>query len=209
MIRRCLSERSHLKLLTAWLAGMTLALGRQVAWSGARQPVYAHGSDDHPATCTSPSQSSRDDTQVIFAESLEVLVMALEALHEEAKPLGFEVSWLKTKVQTAIHPLFKLPVVRLLNPENVDAVKSRLLFEVTEQDTSEGSSPNEDEEEDFYKALRSPGPTATEGTNSNRLSNKMGKEFVIWNSEKQMNKLLEQAMFPTLSRAAWVDVFVK
>ncbi|KAG0710028.1 hypothetical protein GWK47_023673 [Chionoecetes opilio] len=33
---------------------------------------------------------------------------------------------------TAIHPLFKLPVVRLLNPENVDAVKSRLLFEVTE-----------------------------------------------------------------------------
>ncbi|KAG0710715.1 hypothetical protein GWK47_022229 [Chionoecetes opilio] len=36
---------------------------------------------------------------VIFAESLEVLVMALEALHEEAKPLGFEVSWLKTKVQ--------------------------------------------------------------------------------------------------------------
>ncbi|KAG0720026.1 WD repeat-containing protein 81 [Chionoecetes opilio] len=36
---------------------------------------------------------------VIFAESLEVLVMALEALHKEAKPLGLEVSWLKTKVQ--------------------------------------------------------------------------------------------------------------
>ncbi|KAG0711750.1 Major facilitator superfamily domain-containing protein 1 [Chionoecetes opilio] len=32
-------------------------------------------------------------------ESLEVLVMALEALHEEAKSLGLEVSWLKTKVQ--------------------------------------------------------------------------------------------------------------
>ncbi|KAG0722252.1 hypothetical protein GWK47_044827 [Chionoecetes opilio] len=39
------------------------------------------------------------DGAVIFAESLEVLVMALEALHEEAKPLGLEVSWLKTKVQ--------------------------------------------------------------------------------------------------------------
>ncbi len=25
--------------------------------------------------------------------------MALEALHEEAKPLGLEVSWTKTKVQ--------------------------------------------------------------------------------------------------------------
>ncbi|KAG0710902.1 hypothetical protein GWK47_021822 [Chionoecetes opilio] len=40
-----------------------------------------------------------DSVHLIFAESLEVLVMALEALHEEAKPLGLEVSWLKTKVQ--------------------------------------------------------------------------------------------------------------
>ncbi|KAG0727703.1 hypothetical protein GWK47_034103 [Chionoecetes opilio] len=97
-----------------------------------------------------------DDAR-IFPESLEVLVMALEALHEEAKPLGLEVSWLKTKVQ----------------------------------------------------AMKSPGPTATEGTNSTRLSNKMGKELGSWCSKKQRNKLLEQAMFPALSRAAWVDVFVK
>ncbi|KAG0714238.1 hypothetical protein GWK47_001654 [Chionoecetes opilio] len=40
------------------------------------------------------------ERRLIFAESLEVLVMALEALQEEAKPLGLEVSWLKTKVQT-------------------------------------------------------------------------------------------------------------
>ncbi|KAG0719483.1 hypothetical protein GWK47_005362 [Chionoecetes opilio] len=79
------------------------------------------------------------DVAVIFAESLEVLVMALEALHEEAKPLGLEVSWLKTKVQ----------------------------------------------------ALTSPGPTPTEGTNSTRLSNKMGKELESYCSEKQRNKLLE------------------
>ena len=39
------------------------------------------------------------DDAVISAESLEVLVMALEALHEEAKPLGLQVSWPKTKVQ--------------------------------------------------------------------------------------------------------------
>ncbi|KAG0707249.1 hypothetical protein GWK47_002679 [Chionoecetes opilio] len=87
----------------------------------------------------------------------------------------------------AIHPLFKLPVVRLPNPEKVDAVKSKLLFE----------------------ALRSPGPKATEGTNSSRLSNKMGKELESWCSEKQRNKLLEQAIFPALFRATWVDVFVK
>ncbi|KAG0711516.1 hypothetical protein GWK47_020448 [Chionoecetes opilio] len=43
-----------------------------------------------------------------------------------------------------------------LNPEKVDAVISRLLFDVTEQadlDTSEGSSPDEDEEEDFFKDI--------------------------------------------------------
>ncbi len=40
------------------------------------------------------------DDAVLLAESLDVLVMALEALHEEAKPLGLEVSWTKTKVQT-------------------------------------------------------------------------------------------------------------
>ncbi|KAG0718171.1 hypothetical protein GWK47_007828 [Chionoecetes opilio] len=59
------------------------------------------------------------------------------------------------------------------------------------------------------QALTSPGPTATEGTNSTRLSNKMGKELESWCSEKQRNKLLEQAMFPAIYRAAWVDVFVK
>ncbi|KAG0721138.1 hypothetical protein GWK47_006515 [Chionoecetes opilio] len=58
-------------------------------------------------------------------------------------------------------------------------------------------------------ALMSPGPTATEGTISTRLSNKMGKELESCCSEKQRNKLLEQAMFPALSHAAWVDVFVK
>ncbi|KAG0710090.1 hypothetical protein GWK47_023525 [Chionoecetes opilio] len=56
-----------------------------------------------------------------------------------------------------IHPLFKLPVDLFLNPEKVDAViSSRLLFEVTEQavlDISEGSSPDEDEEDEFFKVL--------------------------------------------------------
>ena len=39
------------------------------------------------------------DDAVIFAESMEVLMMALEALHKEAKPLGLQVFWRKTKVQ--------------------------------------------------------------------------------------------------------------
>ncbi|KAG0719779.1 hypothetical protein GWK47_049797 [Chionoecetes opilio] len=58
-------------------------------------------------------------------------------------------------------------------------------------------------------ALRCPGPTATEGINSTRLANKIGKELESWCSDKQRNKLLEQAMLPALFRAAWIDVFVK
>ena len=36
---------------------------------------------------------------VIFAETTEVLAVALESLSEEADPLGLRVSWVKTKVQ--------------------------------------------------------------------------------------------------------------
>ena len=39
------------------------------------------------------------DDAVIFVESLEILVMALVALHEEAQSLELQVSWPKTKVQ--------------------------------------------------------------------------------------------------------------
>ena len=39
------------------------------------------------------------DDAIIFAESLEVLVMVLKALHEEMKPVGLKVFWPKTKVQ--------------------------------------------------------------------------------------------------------------
>ncbi|KAG0694548.1 hypothetical protein GWK47_027194 [Chionoecetes opilio] len=87
---------------------------------------------------------------------------------------------------TAIHPLFKLPVVILL--KGSAHPKSCLQMDLA--------------------ALTSPGPTATEGTNSTRLFNKMWKELKSWCSEKQRNKLLEQAMFPALSDAASVDVFV-
>ena len=37
------------------------------------------------------------DDAAIFAESLEVLVIGLEALHEEGNPLGLKVSWAKTR----------------------------------------------------------------------------------------------------------------
>ncbi|KAG0717552.1 hypothetical protein GWK47_054216 [Chionoecetes opilio] len=101
------------------------------------------------------------DVAVIFAESLEVLVMSLEALDEEAKPLGLEVSWLKTKVQ----------VFGGFDEPRTNSYRGHQLYPPLQQDG--------------------------------------GKEVESWCSEKQRNKLLEQAMFPALSDAAWLDVFVK
>ncbi|KAG0716866.1 Broad-complex core protein isoform 6 [Chionoecetes opilio] len=63
-----------------------------------------------------------DSVHLIFAELLEVLVMALEALHEEAKPLGLEVSWLKTKVQIVLclaSPYFRQVLSRELTVQSV------------------------------------------------------------------------------------------
>ena len=39
------------------------------------------------------------DDAVIFVETLDILLGALEVLNEESEPLGFRVSWVKTKIQ--------------------------------------------------------------------------------------------------------------
>ncbi|KAG0726889.1 hypothetical protein GWK47_035691 [Chionoecetes opilio] len=108
---------------------------------------------------------------------------------------------------TAIHPLFKLPVVRLLNPEKVYAMKSRLMFEVTEQavmDTSESSNLDQDQEDDFFKKSRTNSYKGHELYPPLQQDGERASELGF----KEANKLLEQAMFPALSRAAWVDVFM-
>ena len=45
------------------------------------------------------------DDVAILSESLETLVMALDAFNNEVKPLGLEVSWTKTEIQRALNTL--------------------------------------------------------------------------------------------------------
>ena len=42
------------------------------------------------------------DDAVIFAETLDIVLGALEVLNEELEPLGFRISWVKTKIQAFI-----------------------------------------------------------------------------------------------------------
>jgi len=39
------------------------------------------------------------DDAVIFAETLDILLRALEVLNDQSEPLGLRVSWVKTKIQ--------------------------------------------------------------------------------------------------------------
>ena len=38
------------------------------------------------------------DYVVIFAETLDILMLAPEAVNEESEPLGLQVFWVKTKI---------------------------------------------------------------------------------------------------------------
>jgi len=40
------------------------------------------------------------DDVALLAEMLSVLVLALEVMNEEVKPLGLTINWAKTKIQT-------------------------------------------------------------------------------------------------------------
>jgi len=44
----------------------------------------------------------------LLSEMLEVLLLALDVLQEEAAPLGLEVNWQKTKIQSLTRPPYRL-----------------------------------------------------------------------------------------------------
>ena len=61
------------------------------------------------------------DDVALLAEMLEVLLLALDVLKDEAHPLGLEVNWQKTKIQSTIDPA-ALPQSVLLSGNSVDIV---------------------------------------------------------------------------------------
>ena len=70
------------------------------AWIGYYTELWYKVIVEHPSVGnTKITDLVFADDATIFAESLEVLVMALKALYEEVKPLRLKVSSAKTKVQ--------------------------------------------------------------------------------------------------------------
>uniref|UniRef100_UPI00358E9E4B V-type proton ATPase subunit H-like n=1 Tax=Myxine glutinosa TaxID=7769 RepID=UPI00358E9E4B len=52
-----------------------------------------------PGICGIHAEILKADDEVIFAETLDILTGALQALNEEVVPLGLRISWVKTKIQ--------------------------------------------------------------------------------------------------------------
>src|SRR6218665_1407789 len=44
------------------------------------------------------------DDVALLAEMLEVLILSLHVMQEEARPFGLEINWSKTKIQTTVDP---------------------------------------------------------------------------------------------------------
>jgi len=65
--------------------------------------------------------------QTILAEMLEVLLLALDVLKDEALPLGFEINWQKTKIQST-NDVFTLATSALVSGNPVDIMKSLINF---------------------------------------------------------------------------------
>lgn len=70
-----------------------------------------------------------DDT-VILPELLEILVLALEALHKETNPLGLKVSWSMIKVQVLEAWWMKLQSLHRCG-EDIEMSESLTYFDIT------------------------------------------------------------------------------
>jgi len=63
------------------------------------------------------------DDIALLAEMLEVLLLVLDVLKDEARPLSLEVNWQKTKIKSTID-LATLPPSVLVSGNPVDAIES-------------------------------------------------------------------------------------
>jgi len=63
------------------------------------------------------------DDMALLAQMLEVLLLSLSVMDEEAKPLGLHISWSKTKIQQIGEPCYSQSYLTVAG-ENVEIVDS-------------------------------------------------------------------------------------
>ena len=79
------------------------------------------------------------DDVALLAEMLEVLLLALDVLNDEARPFGLEVNWQKTKIQSTINPA-TTPLSVHISSNPVEVVES-FVYLGSEIHTSGSSEP--------------------------------------------------------------------
>jgi hypothetical protein len=111
---------------------------------------------------------------------------------------------------TALHPHFKLRVVRFLNMEKKEGIKQAILSEavqkVTPTEVKRGGDTRQDMEDDPFMYMSDDEDVVTQCP----LVEEMKKTFNDWNLIRG-NRSISVApdQFPMLNRAAWIDLFIK
>jgi len=63
------------------------------------------------------------DDVAVLSEMLEILILSLEILHDEARPVGLEINWDKTKIKGSTHNTVNPTSVSVLG-NSVELVES-------------------------------------------------------------------------------------
>ena len=81
------------------------------------------------------------DDAVIFAETLDILLGALEVLNEESEPLGLRVSWVNTYIQGCFNDILDAAILSVpVFGEDVE-VKERFTYLGSDIHVSAGCGP--------------------------------------------------------------------
>ncbi|KAG0719442.1 hypothetical protein GWK47_050436 [Chionoecetes opilio] len=145
---------------------------------------------------------------LIFAESLEVLVMALEALHEQAKPLGLEVSWLKTKVpeeEEEERKLIEEEERKLIEEEEEERKlieeEERKLIEEEERKLIEEEERKLIEEDEEKKLIEEEEERKEETANVIDATNRQLGDITAWGRRWQVKFAAEKTQAMVISRS--------
>ena len=114
---------------------------------------------------------------------------------------------------TALHPMFRMPIVKAMNPAKADVIRRRIIKEVTEMLTdaeesgSGGEGPSrESQDENFFGVLA--GLVPSEATPTRRIVHtRVATELDSWSSGGRSMGVVDESLFPARYRELFVALF--
>ena len=113
---------------------------------------------------------------------------------------------------TALHPMFRMPIVKAINPAKADVIRRRIIKEVTEMTDAEesgsgGEGPSRESQDDnFFDVLA--GLVPSEATPTRRIVHtRVATELDSWSSGGRSMGVVDESLFPARYRELFVALF--